>query len=227
MFSWLFRLVAFQLMSERCNKCRGSRRAENNTWCLGCLSWESLEKELTGSWHGPAGLRVIAENLVLGTAREVRALRAFGAGLGLASGGSAGSSSGGLRAPGIKEELPEGATPKKKPPGGDKEASEEYEYEESEEEEPQEKDQVARPVSPAPVDTRSTLPRRSRVPESEVSTRREEESRGHLESSHKKRSRSRRRREESKDKRREEDPERKKDRRDPGEREPDRRERPE
>ncbi len=170
---------------------------------------------------------MIAENLVLGTAREVRALRALGAGLGLASGGSAGSSSGGLRAPGVKEELPEGATPKKKPPGGDKEASEEYEYEESAEEEPPEKDQIARPVSPAPVDTRPTLPRRSRVPESEVSTRREEESRGHLESSHKKRSRSRRRREESKDKRREKDPERKKDRRDPGEREPDRRERPE
>lgn len=108
-------------MSDRCNKCRVSRRSEGNAWCLGCLSWEALERELTGSWAGPAGLRVIADNLVLGAAREVRALRALGAGLGQAPGSGAGSLPSGHRAPGpVKEETTEplvGATAKKKPDG--------------------------------------------------------------------------------------------------------------
>lgn len=144
-------------MGDRCNKCRSSRRAEGNTWCLGCLSWESLERELVGSWQGPAGLRVIADNLVLGAAREVRALRALGAGLGLASTAGAGASSAATQAPVVKQELV-GATAKKKPP---EEESGDYASEESEEEEPAEEDGLARPVSPPKIDKRPELPRRS------------------------------------------------------------------
>ena len=40
--------------------------------------------ELAGQWNGPSGLRSIGNDLVLGCAREVRALRALGAGLGRA-----------------------------------------------------------------------------------------------------------------------------------------------
>ena len=66
-----------RLMGDRCNKCRVSLRSEGNAWCLGCLSWESLEKDLCATWVGPPGVRVIADNLVLNAAREVRALRAL------------------------------------------------------------------------------------------------------------------------------------------------------
>ena len=201
-------------MGDRCNKCRSSRRAEGNTWCLGCLSWESLERELVGSWQGPAGLRVIADNLVLGAAREVRALRALGAGLGLASTAGAGASSAATQAPVVKQELV-GATAKRKPP---EEESGDYASEESEEEEPAEEDGLARPVSPPKIDKRPELPRRSsRAPE-----QREERSRKEIkepkEPKETRRSRSRRRREDTKDKRRQKDIDRKGDRRERGER---------
>ena len=209
-------------MSDRCNKCRVSRRSEGNAWCLGCLSWETLEQELTGSWVGPGGLRVIADNLVLGAAREVRALRALGAGLGQAPSSGAGSLPSGHRAPRpVKEETPEpleGATAKKKP-DGDPGDSEEYETEESEEEEPIEKDQLAQPVVAPEVDRRPELPRRSRVPDQAGGRkdRTDPPSRSYPE---KPRSRSRRRREDAKDKRKERDPDKRRDRRDPGEVDP-------
>eukprot|EP00435_Cladocopium_sp_Y103_P056561 s1780_g19.t1 len=71
--------VAF-LMSV-CAKCRQSKPIANDTWCTGCSAWEAIETELTGRWLGPKGLRAIGENLVLGAAREIRALRSLGAGL--------------------------------------------------------------------------------------------------------------------------------------------------
>ena len=80
-----------RLMGDRCNKCRVSLRSEGNAWCLGCLSWESLEKDLCATWVGPPGVRVIADNLVLNAAREVRALRALGAGIGRGTGAGAGN----------------------------------------------------------------------------------------------------------------------------------------
>lgn len=214
-------------MSDRCNKCRVSRRSEGNAWCLGCLSWEALERELTGSWAGPAGLRVIADNLVLGAAREVRALRALGAGLGQAPGSGAGSLPSGHRAPGpVKEETTEplvGATAKKKP-DGEAEDSEEYETEESEEEEPEEKDQLAQPVVAPETDRRPELPRRSRAPDQAGGRKEriEPPRSSHVERA---RSRSRRRREDTKDKRRERDSDKRRDRRDPGEVDPKRSER--
>ena len=70
---------------SKCVKCRSSDRIGGDTWCAGCSAWEVIGKELTGRWSGPTGLRAVADSLVLGTAREVRALRALGAGFGRAS----------------------------------------------------------------------------------------------------------------------------------------------
>ena len=165
---------------------------------------------------------MIADNLVLGAAREVRALRALGAGLGQAPSSGAGSLPSGHRAPRpVKEETPEpleGATAKEKP-NGDPGDSEEYETEESEEEEPIEKDQLAQPVVAPEVDRRPELPRRSRVPDQAGGRkdRTDPPSRSYPE---KPRSRSRRRREDAKDKRKERDPDKRRDRRDPGEVDP-------
>ena len=221
-FSRLFRLKANQQMGERyCNKCRVSRPAEGNAWCLGCLSWETLERELTGSWSGPTGLRVIADNLVLGAAREVRALRALGAGLSQAPSASAGNLPGGTRATEVKQELV-GATAKRKP--GGEEGSEEYEYEESEEEEPCERDRLAKPVVPAVADERPELPRRSRVPEP-TGARRAEGSERTEERTAERRSRSQRQGREIKEKRKDKVAERKRDRREVADRDEGRRDR--
>ena len=73
-------------MSSKCAKCKLADPASSGTWCLGCSAWEAIERELTGKWSGPAGLRTIAENLVVSAAREIRALRALSAGLGRAQG---------------------------------------------------------------------------------------------------------------------------------------------
>ena len=72
-------------MSTKCVKCRFSDRISGDTWCVGCGAWEAIGVELTSNWAGPPGLRAVANNLVLGAAREIRALRALGAGLGRAS----------------------------------------------------------------------------------------------------------------------------------------------
>ena len=68
-------------MGEPCRKCKGWRARIGDTWCTACSAWETLGVELCGDWKGPVGLRSIANDLVLNCAREVRALRALGAGL--------------------------------------------------------------------------------------------------------------------------------------------------
>eukprot|EP00435_Cladocopium_sp_Y103_P012283 s1144_g3.t1 len=87
----LYWLIASQRMSKLCVKCRISGAFENDTWCLGCSAWESLGKELVNSWGGPAGVRAVADDIVLNAVREVRALRALSAGLGRASASARGS----------------------------------------------------------------------------------------------------------------------------------------
>ena len=74
-------------MGERCNKCKVSFRTGGDTWCIGCSAWETIGLELSGRWPGPAGLRRIADDVALGAARHIRALRSLGAGLGPASSG--------------------------------------------------------------------------------------------------------------------------------------------
>ena len=71
-------------MGEPCRKCKSWRPLAGDTWCVGCSAWETVGLELVGQWSGPTGLRAIANDLVLGCAREVRALRAVGAGFGRA-----------------------------------------------------------------------------------------------------------------------------------------------
>ena len=67
-------------MGERCNKCRISNRVSGDTWCIGCSAWESVGRILTSKWEGPAGLKSIADNLVVDCARQLHALRSLGAG---------------------------------------------------------------------------------------------------------------------------------------------------
>ena len=71
-------------MSEPCRKCKGWRPLPGDTWCVACSAWETIGLELCGDWQGPVGLRSISNDLVLSCAREVRALRALGAGIGRA-----------------------------------------------------------------------------------------------------------------------------------------------
>ena len=68
-------------MQATCNKCKVSRPISGDTWCVGCSAWEVVGQELCGGWQGPGGLKEIANDLVLGTARSIRALRSLGAGL--------------------------------------------------------------------------------------------------------------------------------------------------
>ena len=67
-------------MVDKCNKCRISPRVAGDSWCIGCSAWESVGRLLTSKWEGPAGLKSIADNLVVDCARQVHALRSLGAG---------------------------------------------------------------------------------------------------------------------------------------------------
>ncbi len=63
-----------------CAKCKSTTPALGDTWCTGCTSWEFLGRELSGSWDSP-GARILANDLIVATARQVRALRSLSAGL--------------------------------------------------------------------------------------------------------------------------------------------------
>ena len=75
-----------------CAKCREAPALEGDLWCLGCSAWEALGRELSGHWD-VAGTRALANDLVINTTRQVRALRSLGAGLAAEakSGGRAGT----------------------------------------------------------------------------------------------------------------------------------------
>eukprot|EP00438_Fugacium_kawagutii_P023757 Skav215451 [mRNA] locus=scaffold2193:104466:105188:- [translate_table: standard] len=63
-----------------CNRCREVAAAPGDSWCVACSAWEGLGRELAGHWDSP-GCRLIASDLILNVARQVRALRSLGAGL--------------------------------------------------------------------------------------------------------------------------------------------------
>ena len=63
-----------------CNKCKQLPASEGDSWCNSCSAWEQLGRELAASWD-EKGARVLAGDLVLNTARQVRALRSLSAGL--------------------------------------------------------------------------------------------------------------------------------------------------
>ena len=132
---------------SKCVKCRTSERLGGDTWCLGCSAWELIGKELTNRWSGAPGLRAIADNLVLNAAREVRALRALGAGSGRAP------KDPGAELPAAKEpgtggagtaRAPPGVTPKSQArPRDEPEEAYSYTYETDTEEEAEDKKEKA------------------------------------------------------------------------------------
>ena len=63
-----------------CNKCREVPAIEGDPWCLGCIGWESLGRELSSHWDSQ-GARLLANDLVISTTRQVRNLRSLSSGL--------------------------------------------------------------------------------------------------------------------------------------------------
>lgn len=63
-----------------CNKCRETPSSEGDSWCLGCIAWEALGRELAGHWD-VQGARVLANDLVVSCVRQVRSLRSLSAGI--------------------------------------------------------------------------------------------------------------------------------------------------
>lgn len=70
-----------------CHKCKVNQPFEDNSWCLSCSAWESIGSDLVGKWDIP-GLRELACEAVVSTARHLKGLRRLSAGL--AASGSSG-----------------------------------------------------------------------------------------------------------------------------------------
>ena len=157
------------LMSDRCNKCKVSFRIGGDTWCVGCSAWETIGNELTSQWSGPFGVRRLADDVALSAARQIRALRALGAGVSRAPAARGAES--------IKVEEPEAEREgKREAPGlaakarvAEPPSEYEYTYTEEECEEPEEKRVVksgsARDQRPALArKVRSESARRGEIP---------------------------------------------------------------
>ena len=129
-----------------CTRCKQVLAIEGDLWCGACSAWESIGRELSVSWDQP-GCRVIASDLILNCARQIRALRSLGAGIArassdVASAGTGGKSRRGEEGRHQEVEVREPLERKRKapPPPIKREASEDdqddlLEEEESEEEE--------------------------------------------------------------------------------------------
>ena len=120
-------------MGEPCRKCKAWRPLPGDTWCVACSAWETIGLELVGAWSGRA--------------REVRALRAVGAGLGRAP--DARSSA----PPSGRDPSPVAPSTAAKVKPEDPPASE-YTYEEESEEE----------INPKAIDKRPALVRKTPPP---------------------------------------------------------------
>ena len=79
-----------------CVKCKTSSAAEGDSWCNGCSAWEFIGRELSASWDTPGG-KLLANDIAVSAARQIRAVRSLTAGLTRQS--IAISSAGGSRAP--------------------------------------------------------------------------------------------------------------------------------
>ena len=101
-----------------CTRCRQVQASEGDTWCSSCTSWEALGRELAGHWDSE-GCRRIATDIILNSVRQVKALRALGAGFhrGQPAALVVGDSrAGGSRAPDSRPEGdPRGSLPRKRP----------------------------------------------------------------------------------------------------------------
>ena len=63
-----------------CHKCKVNQPFEDDSWCLSCSAWESIGSDLVGRWDVP-GLRELACEAVVATARHLKGLRRISAGL--------------------------------------------------------------------------------------------------------------------------------------------------
>ena len=69
---WLGPLGSKAGMQNRCNKCKFGQAAEGDSWCTGCSALELGQSLLGQRWHSP-GVRRIAEEQLITSARLVRA----------------------------------------------------------------------------------------------------------------------------------------------------------
>lgn len=122
-----------------CAKCRQIPAAEGDSWCSGCSAWEFVGKELTASWDSQ-GARLLASDLIVGAARQIKALRSLSSGLTRETGGK--GAAGGSRAAAERagedkrESLPRRrSVPSAPPPPPPKEEEQSDEFEEETEEE--------------------------------------------------------------------------------------------
>ncbi|CAE7278435.1 unnamed protein product [Symbiodinium sp. KB8] len=60
-----------------CGKCKVAPPHSGNKWCLGCLAWEVIEKELGAPWPSAAH-RAVGEDLVLTCCRALHRIRLLG-----------------------------------------------------------------------------------------------------------------------------------------------------
>ena len=72
MFCIVLALGLKQQMPPHCNKCKWGIPAEGDSWCIGCSSTELAQELLRQRWLQP-GVRRVAEEALLSSARQVRA----------------------------------------------------------------------------------------------------------------------------------------------------------
>ena len=63
-----------------CNKCKVNQPFQDDSWCLACSAWESIGADLVARWDVP-GLRDLAGEAVISTARQLKGLRRLSSGL--------------------------------------------------------------------------------------------------------------------------------------------------
>ena len=176
---------------SKCAKCKSTLSRVGDTWCLGCSGWEPIGLELSSSWSSP-GLRRIADDLVVQTARNLRALRSTGAGSGLAPPPEVSAASVSEKAPATslhpRTPVLEGVACKSKAgPGRALDEESEYTYEYTEEEatktDPKPKESTpVRPALPRPLREASRPSRGEEakpVVKEEIRSPRRERSKGH------------------------------------------------
>ena len=156
-----------------CTRCKETEAETGDLWCLGCIGWESLGRELAGHWDNKGG-RVLANDLVINCTRQVRALRSLTSGLIRVSAGEPGA--GEDRAPSVaSKELSrsKGAYPDPRdrarreipvppPPPIPKEEPEETDLENEGSESEESEEETATEVAPACAPKRKASPQSSR-----------------------------------------------------------------
>ena len=121
-----------------CAKCKQVASAEGDSWCSGCSAWEFIGREISATWDLP-GARLLASDLLVSCARQIKALRSLSSGISrepVASGAGSGRAS--VVPPeegrGRREELPRRRSIPPPPPAKEEFDSDEEVQESGEEE---------------------------------------------------------------------------------------------